>query len=136
MLILHSTIHVSVIFPLKGESSTTPLIIFLVCVLYFVICFQTVPQTSANAPSGPGVGPTGHRTYCTTWHTSQATCHSKTLVICFILFLYCTQLINHVTNGFHHNVHALNSHFVFSLPVLTQMNKKKFPPSSDFTEPP
>ena len=47
-LIPPSAIHVSVNLPFEGESSTAPLAIFLVGILYFVICFQAVSRLSAN----------------------------------------------------------------------------------------
>ena len=39
MLIAPSATHVSVILPFKGESSTTPLTVFLACILYFCHLF-------------------------------------------------------------------------------------------------
>ena len=39
VLIAPSATHVSVVLPFKGESSTTPLTVFLARILYFVICF-------------------------------------------------------------------------------------------------
>ena len=56
---------------------------FLICILYFVICFQTVSQILADAPGTPWGGLTGHRTHCAAWHASQVTCHSQALVILF-----------------------------------------------------
>ena len=41
-LIAPSARHVSVVLPFEGESSTTPLTVFLACILYFVICFRVV----------------------------------------------------------------------------------------------
>ena len=94
MLIVLSTIHVSAIFPFKGKSSTAPLIVFphLYISKQFLKC-------QPMHPAHPGAGPTGHRTCCTTQHTSQVTCHSGTLASGFTLFLLCTWLTNQVTNG-------------------------------------
>ena len=47
-LIAPSARHVSVILPFEGESSTAPLIVFLACILYFVICFRVVSRLSAD----------------------------------------------------------------------------------------
>ena len=39
MLIVPSATLVLLVLPFEGESSTAPLIVFLVGILYFVICF-------------------------------------------------------------------------------------------------
>ena len=48
MLIVPSATHVSVILPFEGKSSTTPLTVFLACILYFchlfLSSFSTVSQ--------------------------------------------------------------------------------------------
>ena len=40
-LIAPSATHVSVVLPFKGESSTTPLTVFLACILYFCHLFPS-----------------------------------------------------------------------------------------------
>ena len=70
--------HMSQSFFLSKASLVQYLLSFsLVCILYFVICFWAVSQTSANALSMAWAGLTSHRTCC-----------SQTLAICFILFLH------------------------------------------------
>ena len=69
----------------KASLVLHPLSFFFICILYFVIYFWTVSQMF---PAHPGAGPTGYRTCHTAQHTSQVTCHSWTLAICFILFLH------------------------------------------------
>ena len=82
MLIVPSATHVSVVLSFKGESSTTPLTVFLACILYFCHMFPR----SFSTVGRPRASPPRHRIHRAARHTSQTTCHFKTLATCFILF--------------------------------------------------
>ena len=84
-----------------------------------------------TCPVRPRARPSRHRSHHTAQHTSQTTCHFQTLATCFILFLkMCNWYPADRTCGqwwFHCEVRACDSHLVFSLPVLSKINKQKFP---------
>ena len=87
-LIVLSATHVSVDLPFEGESSTTPLTVFLACILYFCHLFPSSFSTvSRHVRRSLGQARPRHRIHHAAWHASQTTCHFQTLVTYFILFL-------------------------------------------------